>query len=35
MATFVSPRLCLVTEIGRNGAVGHYGRCAEGVGVHD
>jgi len=35
MAAFDSACLRLVTEVGRDGAVGHYGRCAEGVGVHE
>ena len=35
MATFISPFLRLVAEVGCDGAVGHHGRCVEGVGVYD
>jgi hypothetical protein len=35
VATLVGPFLRLVTEICRDGVVGYYGRCAEGVGIHE
>ena len=35
VATFNGPFLRLVTEVGRDRTIGHYGRCVEGVGVHE